>query len=61
MPVTLELTDHINEVLQNAWAGNAAILGDVPDQQHRHVAFLGQPDQRRSDLRDTACRTLLIA
>ena len=52
VPVALELADHVDQVLQHPRPGDRAVLGDVPDQQGGHSAFLRHPDQRGGDLAD---------
>ena len=41
VPVTLELHDDVDEVLQDPGAGDRAVLGDVADEEGGHAAGLG--------------------
>jgi hypothetical protein len=43
---------HVDEVLQDAGAGDRAVLGDVADDHQGDVAQLGHPDEGRGDLLD---------
>ena len=61
MPVTLELEDHVHQVLDGAWAGDRPVLGHVTDEQHRDARGLGEGGERGGDrpgLRHTAGDTL---
>ena len=48
--VALEVEDHVDDVLEDARAGDRAVLGDVADEHRGDVAGLGDPDQRGGDL-----------
>ena len=50
MPVALELHDDVDEVLEHPRAGDRAVLGDVPDEQHGDAARLGHLDERGGHL-----------
>ena len=50
--LALEVQHHVDEVLEHPRAGDAAVLGDVPDQHGGDVLGLGHPDQRGRDLLD---------
>ena len=52
VPVTLEGQHHIDQMLQQPRTGDGPVLGDVPDDDHRHVAPLGHPDQGGRHLAD---------
>ena len=43
--VALERKDRVDHVLDDAGSGDLAVLGDVPDDQQRRAARLGEPDQ----------------
>ena len=38
--VALELEHAVDEVLEHAWPGDRAVLGDVPDEDRRHASAL---------------------
>lgn len=50
MSVALEGDDHVDEVLENARPCDRAVLGHVPDEEHRHTALFGDLDDRGRDL-----------
>ena len=50
LPVALELAHHVDEVLEQAWTRDRAVLRDVADEQHRQLAFLRDADERGGDL-----------
>ena len=55
--VALELQDGVDHVLEHPWAGEPAVLGDVADEDDRHVAVLRFDDQAlcaTPDLTDAA-------
>ena len=55
MMVALELTHHVHEMLQYSWAGDGAILCDVPDEEDREApgfCVRNQAGSHGSDLRD---------
>ena len=52
MPVALELEHHVDQVLQDARAGDLAVLGDVADQYGGDVALFRDRDQGRGDRPD---------
>ena len=52
VPLALELDDNVDEVLQQARAGDRPVLGDVPDEQHGDASGLGDMDEARGDLAD---------
>src|SRR6478609_10105286 len=61
VPVTLELHDDVDEVLEDTRARDRAVLGDVSDEQHGHAALLRGADEAGrdlTDLRDVAGLTL---
>ena len=54
-PITFKGHHGVDDVLQQTWAGNVAILGDVPNENHGHVAgfrFLYQSKGTFAHLRD---------
>ena len=50
LSITLELADHVDEVLEQARAGDRTIFGDVTNEKHGQVAILRDPDERRRHL-----------
>ncbi len=46
LPLAFEVQHRINHVLQHARAGDAALLGDVADQEHRSAGFLAKRTSR---------------
>ena len=52
VPVALERQHHVHQVLQQPRPGDVPVLGDVTDDDHRHAALLGHPDQRAGHLAD---------
>ena len=50
VPVALEGQHDVDQVLQQPGPGDRAVLGDVADDDHRHPAPLGHPDQRAGHL-----------
>ena len=50
LPVALELAHDVDEVLEQARAGDRAVFRDVADEQQREVALLRDADERRRDL-----------
>ena len=50
LPVALEVADDVDEVLEQPGAGDRSVFGDVADDDHRQVPFLGDADQGRRDL-----------
>ena len=60
MRVALEIEHRVDDVLEHARAGDRALLGDVPDQDHGDAGLLGEARQLRralAHLRDAAgCR-----
>ena len=55
--IALEIQHGIHHVLQHARTGDAAFLGDMPDQEHRGAGFLGIAHQPRRGLAHLADRT----
>jgi hypothetical protein len=45
VPLAVEGDHHVDQVLQRARAGDGAVLGDVPDEDGRHPAALGDGGQ----------------
>ena len=43
--VAFELQHGVDDVFEHPWSGEAAFLGDVADEDDRHVAFLGFVDE----------------
>jgi len=43
--VTLERQDRVHDVSESLWAGDVALLGDVPDEHHWHPEPLGRRHQ----------------
>lgn len=61
MALALEMTDHINEVFEDARSGDAPVLRHMTDEKDRHIAFLRRADQGscdRTDLGDTSRATI---
>ena len=54
--VPFEREDRVDHVLDDAGTGDLAILGDMPDDQERRSARLGEADQRLSRASDLAYR-----
>ena len=50
LAVALELADDVDEVLEQARAGDRAVFGDVADEQHGQVAVFGDADEGARDL-----------
>ena len=44
MPLALERQDGVDDVLEQPRPGERALLGDVPDEHHRHATALGLDD-----------------
>ena len=60
---SLEVEHRVDDVLERFGSGEAAILGDVSDQQRRHVLILRHEQQLRggfADLSDAARRGLKL-
>ena len=60
LALALELQHAVHEVLEHARTGERAVLGDVPHEDHRHPARLGQlhdPRRHLAHLPDRARRT----
>ena len=45
VPVALEAEHHIHQMLEQAWAGQKAVLGDMAHDHHHAAAGLGEGDQ----------------
>ena len=59
-PLALEIEDDVDHVLERARAGDRALLGDMPDEEHGHAGRLGDvahAQDRGADLRDAARRS----
>ena len=54
--VALEREDRVDHVLDDAGTRDLAILGDMPDDEERRSARLGEADQRLSRASDLAYR-----
>ncbi len=49
MTVAFEVQYDVDQVLENAWAGDSAVLGDVPDEHRGDTPLLGHRYERRGD------------
>ena len=56
LALALELQHAVDQVLEHAGTGQRAVLGDVPDEQHRGVLRLGHAHQLARDLADLGDR-----
>jgi hypothetical protein len=54
--LALEVQHRVDHVLEHARAGDAALLGDVTDQEHGRAGFLGEAHQPRGGLAHLADR-----
>ena len=58
-PLPLEIQHDVDHVLEGAWSGDRALLGDVPDKEHGDAGCFGHlahAEHRGPNLRDASRR-----